>query len=79
MESTGWLEVGETVLFWILVFYIAWNENATPPWFYLVLLAFLIYFAVRAIAKKQGMDRMVWLYSLNMVVLVYLLYVFGRR
>jgi hypothetical protein len=79
MESESWLEITETIVFWLLVFVIAWNENATPPWLYIVLFAFLVYFALRFIFKKKGMDRMVWLYSLNMVVLVYLLFIFSRK
>lgn len=73
------LDILFNIVFWVLVFYIAWNENATQPWLYIVLLIFLVYFGLRAIFKKQGMERMVWLYSLNMVVLVYLLYYFSRR
>lgn len=79
MSTGDILEILVTVIFWVLVFYIAWNENATQPWLYVLLLAFLVYFGLQAIFKRQGMDRMVWLYSLNMVVLIYLLYYFSRR
>jgi hypothetical protein len=79
MSTGDILDILVTVIFWVLVFYIAWNENATQPWLYVLLLAFLVYFGLQAIFKRQGMERMVWLYSLNMVVLVYLLYYFSRR
>ena len=79
MDSESWLDIGITIVFWLLVFTIAWNENATPPWLYVVLLLFLVYFGLRAIFKKRGMERMVWLYTLNMIVLVYLMYYFSRR
>lgn len=79
METESWIDIGITLVFWLLVFTIAWNENTTPQWLYIVLFAFLVYFAIRAIFKKQGMERMVWIYTLNMVVLLYLLYTFSRK
>jgi hypothetical protein len=75
----GWLEILETIVFWVLVFYIAWNESATPQWAYVVLFGFLLYFAIKAILRKQGMDRAVWIYSLNMVVILYLMNTFMRK
>ena len=79
MNTEDIVDIVENLVFWILVVYIAWNENATPQWVYIVLFALIVYFAVRTIFRKRGMDRMVWLYSLNMLVLVYLLYYFSRR
>lgn len=73
------LEILETILFWLLVFYIAWNESATPQWAYLILFGFLIYFAIRAILKKQGMERFVWIYTVNMIVILYLMNTFMRK
>jgi hypothetical protein len=78
MGAWSVLDILETVVFWALVFYIAWNESATPQWAYVVLFVFLIYFAVKAILKKQGMDRAVWIYTLNMAVILYLMYKFTR-
>ncbi len=77
----GWaiLEILETIVFWLLVFYIAWNESATPQWAYIVLFGFLIYFAIRAILRKQGMERFVWIYALNMIVILYLMNTFMRK
>ena len=77
----AWEIVGilDTIVFWTLVFYIAWNESATPQWAYVVLFLFLIYFAIKAILQKKGMDRAVWIYSLNMVVILYLMYTFMRK
>ena len=77
----GWfiLAILENVVFWILVFYIAWNETRTPAWAYPVLFLFILYFAFRAILQKQGMDRAVWIYTLNMAVIVYLMYGLVRR
>lgn len=79
MSTNDMLEILENILFWCLVFFIAWNESATPSWAYIVLFAFLVYFALRAIFKRQGMDRAVWLYSLNMIVILYLMYYFMRK
>ena len=79
MNAWDMSEILLTVVFWVLVFYIAWNESATPQWAYVVLFAFLLYFAISAILKKQGMDRAVWIYTVNMVVIVYLMYTFMRR
>lgn len=73
------LDIVENIVFWCLVVYIAWNENRTPPWVFVILFAFVIYFALRFIFKKKGMDRIVWLYSLNMIVILYLMYYFLRR
>lgn len=67
------------IIFWILVFSIAWNESSTPSWMYFVLFLYLIYFGIRFILKKEGMDRAVWIYTLNMMVIVYLLAFFSRR
>lgn len=77
----GWflLTILENVVFWLLVFYIAWNEKQTPDWAYPVLLAFIVYFALRAIFQKQGMERAVWIYTLNMLVILYLMNTFIRR
>ena len=79
MNSESWVDILITIVFWLLLFYIAWNESVTPYWINILLLVLLLYFAGRTIFKKRGMDRMVWLYTVNMVVLVYLLYYFGRR
>lgn len=73
------IDILENIVFWFLVLYIAWNEKATPDWMYVVLFLFIIYFALRFIFKKQGMDRMVWLYSLNMIVILYLLWFFLKK
>lgn len=79
MEVGDILEILETVVFWLLVFYIAWNESSTPQWAYLVLFGFLIYFAIKAIFRKKGMDRAVWIYTLNMLVILYLMNTFMRK
>jgi hypothetical protein len=39
----------------------------------------LIYFAIRAILRKQGMERFVWIYTLNMIVILYLMNTFMRK
>jgi len=75
----GLLEILETIIFWTLVFYIAWNQTQTPEWAYIVLFGFLLYFAVKAILQKQGMDRVVWIYTLNMLVILYLMNTFMRK
>lgn len=73
------LDILENIVFWCLVIYIAWNEKNTPAWAFVLLFVFVIYLALRFIFKKQGMDRAVWLYSLNMVVVLYLLYYFLKN
>ena len=79
MDTWDIVEILETIVFWVLVFYIAWNESATPQWVYIVLFGFLIYFAIKAIFKKKGMDRAVWIYALNMIVILYLMNTFMRK
>ena len=69
----------ENIAFWILVFYIAWNEKRTPEWAYVVLFTFIVYFGIRTIFQKEGMERAIWIYSLNMIVIVYLMTLFLRR
>ena len=77
----GWLAltIVENITFWLLVFYIAWNEKRTPDWAYPVLFLFIVYFGLRAIFQKEGMERAVWIYTLNMVVIAYLMTIFLRR
>ena len=79
MDAWEIVSILDTIVFWILVFYIAWNETSTPQWAYVVLFVFLVYFAVKAILRKKGMDRVVWIYSLNMIVILYLMYTFMRK
>jgi hypothetical protein len=79
MGEWNGIDIVENIIFWSLVVYISWNEKATPEWMYIVLFAFVVYFGLRFIFKKKGMDRMVWLYSLNMIVILYLLWVFLKR
>jgi hypothetical protein len=79
MDTWDIVEILETLVFWVLVFYIAWNESATPQWAYIILFGFLIYYAIKAIFKKQGMDRAVWIYALNMIVILYLMNTFMRK
>jgi hypothetical protein len=74
MDTWSIVSIIENIIFWLLVFYVAWNENRTPEWAYVLLLVYLVYFGVKTILQKQGMDRAVWLYSLNMIVIVYLMY-----
>lgn len=77
----GWLlaDILINIVFWILVLYISWNENATPTWMYGFLFFYILFYAIRFLLKKEGMDRAVWLYSLNMLVILYLLSFFSRR
>lgn len=77
----GWLALTilENIVFWVLVFYIAWNEKHTPEWAYIVLFAFIIYFGLRTIFQKEGMDFAIWIYSLNMIIITYLMTIFFRR
>ncbi len=79
MDTELVLQIVENIVFWSLVLYIAWNENKSAAWTYIVLLVLIVYYALRFIFKKEGMDRMVWLYSLNMIVLIYLLFYFSRK
>ncbi len=79
MDTELVLQIVENIVFWTLVLYIAWNENKSAAWTYIVLLFLIVYYALRFIFKKEGMDWMVWLYSLNMIVLIYLLFYFSRK
>jgi hypothetical protein len=72
MDSSSIVEVLENILFWILVFYISWNENATPQWVFVLLMVFLVYFFIRFLLRKKGMERAVWIYTANMIVILYL-------
>ena len=73
------VDILENIVFWCLVLYIAWNQSRTPDWAYIALFVFLVYFLLRTIFKKQGIDRAVWLYSLNMLVILYLMSYFLRK
>lgn len=73
------IEILENIVFWVLVVYIAFYEKQTPSWVFIFLFLYVIYFGLRTIFRKKGMDRVVWLYSLNMLVILYLFMVFTRK
>lgn len=79
MDSLSIVDILVNIVFWVLVVFIAWNQFQTPQWAYIVLFAYVIYFALRFIFTKRGMERIVWLYSLNMLVILYLLYIFLKK
>lgn len=74
MDAWSIVDIVDSIVFWLVVFYIAWNESATPQWAYLVLFAFLVYYLIKSILRKQGMERAVMFYVLNMIVIAYLMY-----
>lgn len=70
------MTIFEDLIFYGLVFAIAWMGRDSPLWLFTALFACVVYGIVRIISSKHGMDRGVWWYALNMFVASALLYFF---
>lgn len=68
----------EGILFFILLVFIAWNKNTSPSWSYTLLMIALAYMFLRiVIASKE--DRYLIVYTINIAVVLGLLWHFLKN
>jgi len=79
MEGLDILFILENIVFFILVGLVAWMQTDTPQWVYTSLLIFSIYWLIRFIFTKQGMTRVLYIYGLNMFILLILFYYYNKK
>lgn len=66
----------ENVVFWGFVYIIVFLGCETPAIVFTGFGFFLFYWIIRFIARKEGWERILWLYVFNMFVCLLLLYYF---
>ncbi len=66
----------ENVIFWGFVYIIVFLGCETPSIVFSGFGLFLFYWIIRFITKKEGWERILWLYAFNMLVCIMLLYYF---
>lgn len=76
MQALVILSIIENILFWLLVAAIAWLQRSAPQWMFVTLFIYLLYMMIRLIISKHGMERIVYIYTLNMIVALGLLMYF---
>lgn len=76
MQALVILSIIENILFWLLVAAIAWLQRSAPQWMFVTLFIYLLYMMIRVIISKHGMERIVYIYTLNMIVALGLLMYF---
>ena len=76
MQALVILSIIENILFWLLIAAIAWLQRTAPQWMFVILFIYLLYMMIRLIISKPGMERMVYIYTLNMIVVLGLLMYF---
>jgi hypothetical protein len=69
----------ENLFFWSLVIYIAIYKKQTPNWFFSILTLYLLYFVLRFMFSKKGMEFGVLWYTANMIVLFSIIYMFAFK
>jgi hypothetical protein len=66
----------ENVLFWGFVLIIVVLGCETPAIVYSVFGLFLFYWLFRFVARQQGIEKFMWIYAVNMLLCILLLYYF---
>ena len=78
MQALVILSIVENILFWLLIAAIAWLQRTAPQWMFVTLFFYLLYMMIRLIISKEGMERIVYIYTLNMIVVLGLLMYFRQ-
>jgi hypothetical protein len=78
MQALVILSIIENILFWLLIAAIAWLQRSAPQWMFVILFIYLLYMMIRLIISKHGMERIVYIYTLNMIVVLGLLMYFRQ-
>jgi hypothetical protein len=66
----------ENVLFWGFVYIIVFMGCDTPAIIFTGFGVFFFYWLFRFVFRKQGVDRMIWLYVINIILTIMLIYYF---
>ena len=66
----------ENFVFWLFVYIIVFMGCETPAIVFSGFGFFLIYWIIRFIGGKEGWERVLWIYALNMLICIVLLYYF---
>jgi hypothetical protein len=66
----------ENVIFWGFVYVIVFMGCETPAIIFTGFGFFFFYWLFRFVFRKEGMDRAIWLYVVNMIIALMLLYFF---
>jgi hypothetical protein len=69
----------ENFVFWSLVITIAWFGANAPAYVFTALYFFLLYWGLRMILSLKGMDKALGIYTLNLVVVIGLLFYFLNK
>jgi hypothetical protein len=76
MELSTIAFIIETVVFWAFVYLIVFMGCETPAIVFTGFGAFLFYWLFRFVAKQEGADKMIWIYVVNMIITIMLLFYF---
>jgi hypothetical protein len=66
----------ENIVFWGFVYVIVFMGCDTPAIVFTGFGFFFFYWLFRFVFRKQGLDRMIWLYVVNIILTLMLLYYF---
>ena len=66
----------ENIVFWFFVYLIVFMGCDTPVIVFTGFGFFLVYWLLRFVAKQHGPNQMIWLYVMNMVFTLLLLFYF---
>jgi hypothetical protein len=79
MELPAWVFIIENIVFWSIVVYIAFQQQATPSWVFGILLLFVIWFGIRLLLTLGKMDRLFAINIMNQVIILLLFYRLSKQ
>jgi hypothetical protein len=79
MDSLQILFMIENLVFWSLVIAIAWLGADAPVYIFTALFVFLIYWSLRIVLFMHGMNRAVGIYTINIIIIISLLFYFLKN
>ena len=79
MDALSILYLVENLVFWALVLCIAWMGKSAPPYVFMSLFVFIVYWGIRILISLQGLDRAIGIYTLNIFVTIALLFYFSHK
>ena len=79
MDPLSILYIIENLVFWALVLCIAWMGKSAPPYVFMSLFVFILYWGLRILISLQGLDRAISIYTLNIFVTIALLFYFSHK
>ena len=79
MDPLSILYIIENLVFWALVLCIAWMGKSAPPYVFMSLFVFIVYWFIRIVLSLQGIDRAIAIYTLNICATIALLFYFSHK